>query len=33
MTLKGRVFNLAITLYTKYRMPYEQTMQPKIDFD
>lgn len=33
MTLKGRIYNLAITLYTKYRMPYEQTMQPKIDFD
>lgn len=33
MTLPKRNFNLSIVLYTKYRLPYEQTMQPQIDFD
>lgn len=33
MTLKGRVFNLSNQLYIKYRLPYEQTIEPKIDFD
>ena len=33
MTLKDRVFYMATILYTKYRLPFEQTYQPKIDFD
>ena len=33
MTLKNRVFNLSIKLFTKYRLPFEQTLEPKINFD
>ena len=31
--LKNRVFGLSEFLYTKYRMPFEQSVQPRIDFD
>ena len=33
MTLKNRVFHMSKAYYTKYRLPYEQTVQLKIDFD
>jgi hypothetical protein len=33
MTLKDLTFNLSYILYTKYRLPYEQTYEPRIDFD
>lgn len=33
MTLKNRVFRLSNIYYVKYRLPYEQTIQMKINFD
>ena len=33
MTLPKRRYNINIRLYTKYRLPFEQTIQVKIDFD
>lgn len=33
MTLRRREFNMSTPLYTKYRLPYEQTIQPQIDFE
>jgi hypothetical protein len=33
MSLKARTFHLSTQLYKKYRLPYEQTVQLKIDFD
>ena len=33
MTLPKRQFNMLIEDYTEYRLPYEQTLQQRIDFD
>lgn len=33
MTLKRRIFHLSNVYYTKYRLPFEQTVQMKINFD
>ena len=33
MQLKRREFNLSFNLYAKYRLPFEQTVQLRIDFD
>ena len=33
MTLRNRVFRLSNIYYVKYRLPYEQTIQMKINFD
>ena len=33
MTLVRHEFALSMILYTKYRLPFEQSIQPKIDFD
>ena len=32
-TLKRREFNLGFIYYTKYRLPFEQTVQLRINFD
>jgi hypothetical protein len=33
MTLPKRIFHLSSQLYTKYRLPFEQSMQARIEFD
>lgn len=33
MTLKNRQFALRADVFTKYRLPFEQNLQPRINFD
>ena len=33
MTLPTRQFSMLLSDYTEYRLPYEQTLQQRIDFD